>query len=267
MGTYQSEQFPIPTPGRLRRELRLGRPPLWMALPLLGLILAGAVAGAVIYHIRHNPSGRPRVHLIQDMDIQPRYGPQASSAVFADGRAMRLPAAGTFAFKPVAGDPLIELGYAIGADAKTGLPTLDFAKDLPPTMRNRPNLLTRGQGGYGVYCTPCHGSSGDGHGLVNDTAVRNKETKWVPAASLLSREVRARADGDLYNTIRNGIRSMPPHGTQIPTADRWAIVAYVRELQRLSPPTTAPATPGLLLDATTTAAAPPAATQAAGAQP
>jgi mono/diheme cytochrome c family protein len=58
------------------------------------------------------------------------------------------------------------------------------------------------------------------------------EGTWVPPTSLHDPTVLERPDGHLYNTIKNGIRNMPPYGPQIPTEDRWAIVAYVRALQR-----------------------------------
>ena len=66
---------------------------------------------------------------------------------------------------------------------------------------------------------------------VNARAVEKQEPKWVPAANLHSDVVRGRPDGHLFNTITNGIRTMPAYGPQIPAADRWAIVAYVRALQ------------------------------------
>ena len=62
------------------------------------------------------------------------------------------------------------------------------------------------------------------------------EAKWVQAADLRSDQVRARPVGHLYNTINVGIRNMPAYGPQIPVADRWAIVAYIRALQVSQPP-------------------------------
>ena len=55
---------------------------------------------------------------------------------------------------------------------------------------------------------------------------------WVPPVSLHVETVRSQPDGQLFNTITHGIRTMPAYGAQIPPADRWAIVTYVRALQR-----------------------------------
>ncbi|MCP4798477.1 MAG: cytochrome c, partial [bacterium] len=57
------------------------------------------------------------------------------------------------------------------------------------------------------------------------------EGLWVPPSNLTSKAVVDLPVGNIFNTISNGIRTMPGHGTQIPHQDRWAIVAYVRALQ------------------------------------
>lgn len=218
MSGYQQEHFPIPTPGHLRRELHLRRPPRWLVLLGLALLATVALLLAVIFHFRSRPSPRPRIHLIQDMGVQPRYGPQAVSPVFADGRAMRLPVAGTVARGQLASDQ--------------GLSAL------------WPEQLPRGRVVYQVFCTPCHGERGDGEGPVNQRALLNKEPTWVAAPSLLTPAMQALDDVQIYNTIRLGNRNMPPHGTQINVRDRWAAVAYLRDLQqRQEPEPTAAALP------------------------
>ena len=93
---------------------------------------------------------------------------------------------------------------------------------------------TSGQQMYSNYCAPCHGLDGYGHGPINERAQElqvKSEAQWSPAADLHGDTIRGRADGHLYNTINNGIRNMPGYGAQIPVADRWAIVAYLRALQ------------------------------------
>ena len=93
-------------------------------------------------------------------------------------------------------------------------------------------LMRRGQERYDVFCTPCHGYAGNGDGIVAKRAERLQEGTWTPPSSLHTDLVRSRPDGQLFNTISNGVRTMPAYGSQIPVADRWAIVAYVRALQR-----------------------------------
>jgi mono/diheme cytochrome c family protein len=93
-------------------------------------------------------------------------------------------------------------------------------------------VMKRGQERFGIYCTPCHGMAGAGDGIVNARAERLQEGTWIPPSDLSSDVVRGRPAGHLFNTITNGIRNMPAYGSQIPEDDRWAIVAYVRALQR-----------------------------------
>lgn len=213
----------------------LPRPPRWLVLSMLALLIPVGTALALIYRARHRTSERPRIHLVQDMDVQPRYVSQGANDLFADGRAMRLPVAGTMARGALEDAPHYHRGFETRPDPATGQPATIFFEGLPPQVRRDAALVDRGRSLFNIYCAPCHGASGDGQGPINQRAISNNEPKWVPAPSLLSDQVRQRPDGYLYNAIRNGIRNMPPHGSQIPTHDRWAIVAHLRELQRQRP--------------------------------
>lgn len=93
-------------------------------------------------------------------------------------------------------------------------------------------MMMRGRERYGIYCTPCHGLTGEGDGIVAIRADRLQEGTWVPPASFHTEPNRARPVGYIYNVIANGVRNMPAYGSQISVEDRWAIVAYVRALQR-----------------------------------
>jgi mono/diheme cytochrome c family protein len=87
-------------------------------------------------------------------------------------------------------------------------------------------------GGGDIYCSPCHGLAGYGDGMVAKRAEELQEGTWTPPSSMHSDLIRVRPAGQLFNTITNGIRNMPAYGQQISVEDRWAIVAYVRALQR-----------------------------------
>ena len=243
MSTYQPERFPFPSPRRLRRELLLPTPPRWLLLCVLALLLPAAATLALIYRARHSISDKPRIHLIQDMAVQPRYAPQAAADIFADGRAMRLPVPGTIARGALENSPHYHHGFEMRPDEKTGQPAIFYFQGLPPQVQPNAAFLDRGRTVFNIYCAVCHGESGDGHGPVNDRAVSNKEPKWVPATSLLSDQIRQRRDGYLYNVVRHGIRNMPAYGLQIQTYDRWAAVAHVRQLQQQRPADTQPARP------------------------
>lgn len=236
MSTYQREQFPIPTPGRLRRELRLRRPPWWM-IALLILVVAGTwVPLAMIYRARNTPFSRlPRVHLVQDMDRQPRRGPQSAHEWFLDGRAMRLPVEGTIARGDLRHNEHLYNGYFSAVDPANGSELYEFATTLPPEIPLTPALLERGRERFTIYCALCHGDGGLGDGPIHRRAIELKEPKWVPATNLMTEDIRSRSDGQLFQAIRDGVRNMPAYGAQIDAHDRWAIVAWLRDLQARSP--------------------------------
>jgi mono/diheme cytochrome c family protein len=194
--------------------------PRWMTLGLVLLAAILLVPFACIARARHGLSDKPRIHIIQDMDNQPRFKAQQENPLFADGRASRPPVAGTVARGRLEADDFFYRGVS-GADWAAGFP-------LPLTEA----LMQRGRERYDVFCSPCHGLSGYGDGIVARRADRLQEGTWTPPSSLHTELVRSRPEGHLYNTIANGIRNMPGYAAQIPEEDRWAIVAYVRALQR-----------------------------------
>ena len=86
-------------------------------------------------------------------------------------------------------------------------------------------IIQRGQERYQIYCQPCHGLGGYGDGLIV------KRGFSAPPSYHLDR-LRNAADGHIYDVIANGYGSMYSYGSRVPTQDRWAIVAYIRALQR-----------------------------------
>lgn len=243
MTTYQEESFPIPTPGRLVRELRLKRPPWWMVATLLVVVIATWVPLAMIYEARKTKSRQPRIHFFLDMDKQARFGPQSAHPWFLDGRAMRLPVEGTIFRGGLRHDQHYELGYLTSDGTSAGTVT-EFVMSLPAQWANEVEPLTeRGRDRYSIYCATCHGSMGAGDGPTHQRAIELKETKWVPATNLLTQAIRDRADGQLFQAITDGVRNMPGYGSQVPQRDRWAIVAFVRQLQRTQPIAPEPAPP------------------------
>ena len=88
------------------------------------------------------------------------------------------------------------------------------------------DVLNRGQERYTIYCSVCHSGVGNGKGIVTQY-----DYPVIPA-NLHDQRIREQADGEMYNTIVYGFRSMPPYGYQIDTEDVWSIIHYVRALQR-----------------------------------
>jgi len=104
--------------------------------------------------------------------------------------------------------------------------------------------MRRGRERYDIYCATCHGWTGEAgpyDGMTSRRARARGEATWVPPASLTGQAVREQPVGKIYETItqgivREGVYSMPPYAVQIPPEDRWAIVLYVRALQRARAP-------------------------------
>ena len=223
------EQLPdksLPPVTYAPRMPRLRRPPFWMTSAIVIAIVASWVPLVLFARARVDPSTEPRVSFVQDMGTQPKYREQQSSDVFADGRADRLPVPGTVARGHLMEDDSFYRGFTKAANQPA-----KFVDGYPSEVQVTTALVERGHERFNIYCAPCHGQDGYGNGPVNVRATELLESKWVPPANLHSDTVRGRVNGHLFNTISVGIRNMPGYASQIPVADRWAIVSYVRALQ------------------------------------
>jgi mono/diheme cytochrome c family protein len=190
---------------------------------LLTLVILGMLAlvpFAWIARSRVVSSELPRIHVFQDMDNQPRFKRQQENPLFADGRAMRTHVQGTVARGLLHEDDHLYRGLVGEAWATR------------PPMPVTAELIERGRERYEIFCTPCHGLAGYGDGIVSKRAEKLKEGAWVPPSSFHVEPASTREDGHIFNTITHGIRNMPAYGSQIDAHDRWAIVTYVRALQR-----------------------------------
>jgi hypothetical protein len=164
--------------------------------------------------VRGCTSSRPPIHINPSMDNQPKVRAQAESEFFYDGSAMRKPVEGTVARGELHEDDALHLGKDDGGNPVGSIPVpVDDA------------LLGRGKGRYAIYCQPCHDPHGDGKGILFQRGN-------VPTASFHQDKVRAYPDGQLFDIITNGSGLMPGYRWPIPPHDRWAIVAYVRQMQR-----------------------------------
>lgn len=148
----------------------------------------------------------------QDMHDQPKYKPLAESSFFADGRAARPIPANTVARDALNDTDTYHTGSANG----------DFAPTIPVPITME--LLQRGQDRFDIFCSPCHSRLGDGNGMVAQRGFR------IPQ-NLTSERIRRVPPGYIFQVISNGYGGMPDHRDQIPVADRWAIVAYIRALE------------------------------------
>ncbi|MDX1579427.1 MAG: cytochrome c [Gemmatimonadota bacterium] len=166
-------------------------------------------------------SEEPPIHPIRNMHDVPRYDPHEGSPYFQDGRAMRPEVPHTIA-REMEPDLVIDTG--VEAD---GSYTLSVPQPVIDRAGGMDDLVHRGQGRYDIYCVPCHGGLGDGNGMVPEVSGEGA----IRPPTFHDDRIRTMPDGQLYATIRNGIRNMPAYRANIPVEDRWAIVAYVRALQ------------------------------------
>ncbi len=211
--------------------------PRWISPVLVTLAIVALIPPLWIARARVVQSDKPRWHTFTDMDYQPKARPQTVSTLFADGRADRLPVAGTVARGQLRDDERLYRGIDPDAEppksqpgAAAGEPAVAWVKDFPLPVTAE--MMNRGRQRYNVYCAPCHGLAGEGDGLVARRATELQQGTWLPPTSLHSEAVRPQPVGQLFNTISNGVRKMPAYGSQISVPDRWAIVLYVRALQR-----------------------------------
>ena len=158
---------------------------------------------------------QPPLEIFPDMDRQPKLRPQQPALTFANGRSSQEPVPNTVARGDHYENNAINTGLQPG--------TTNFVVTIPVPVTEQ--LMARGKQRYEIYCLPCHDPQGNGNGIV-------KKYGYATVRSLHEKIVVAQGDGEIFNTITHGKSTMFPYGSQISVEDRWAIVAYVRALQR-----------------------------------
>jgi len=166
-----------------------------MRLPTVALLLVAATLGCR-----------------QDMHDQPKMKPLRESEMFADRRSARPLVAGTVARGTLREDSAFYAGK-VGSEFVTEVPVAVTAE-----------LLARGRTQFEVFCSPCHGRTGRGDGMVVQRGFK------APSSYHVDR-LRQMPIGYLYDVVTNGYGAMADYAAQVPPRDRWAIVAYVRALQ------------------------------------
>lgn len=181
---------------------------------LMTLLITLAAVVLLTGCFRGMPKKKPPIHLIPDMDTQPKYLPQSEGHFFADDMSMRQPVYGTVARGDLEANDSLYKGVDVNGQPLEHNP-------LPVTM----DLLKQGQKEFNIYCTPCHSKVGDGRGII-------VQYNYVPPASFHTDRLRNAPDGHFFDVMTHGLRNMPSYANQVAVRDRWAIVAYIRALQR-----------------------------------
>ena len=177
------------------------------------LILCVFISGCRGYR-----SEKPPVHASPNMDWQPKYEDQEYSAPIPKNTVAWGNVDGWSNNKKREKFNPQDKAYYEGKNSKG-----TWVKKAPITVTE--SIVKRGQDRYNIYCSMCHGQTGEGNGLV----VQRGYTR--PAAYWDNRLLKEN-DGYIFDVITNGKRSMWGYKKQIPVEDRWAIVTYVRALQK-----------------------------------
>jgi mono/diheme cytochrome c family protein len=163
---------------------------------------------------------------------------QAPLGLFADGRGPRLPVAGTvpIGYEMPKPGPTQQAEPDVGpwshppADFGAGTDYFNTGKmgdhwgtGIPVPVT--PQLMERGQQRFNITCAMCHGATAAGNGIT-------KQYGLATVVTLQDERIRKMSDGEIFNTITNGKNTMMAYGPNIIVPDRWAIIAYLRALQR-----------------------------------
>jgi len=150
----------------------------------------------------------------QDMHDQPKYKPLTASTFFRDGRSARPIIEGTVARGHLEDDVEMFTGKTAGGKLVDQLP-------IPVTAAT----LARGRERFDIYCSPCHDHTGSGRGMVVRRGFKEPPSYHID-------RLRQAPAGHFFDVMTNGFGAMPDYRAQVDAQDRWAIVAYIRALQR-----------------------------------
>lgn len=148
----------------------------------------------------------------QDMHVQPRYNPLAETTFFDDARSARPAIEDTVARGQLHLDQARYTGKVNGKDI-----------EYFPIQITRADLA-RGQQRFNIFCSPCHGRLGDGHGMIVSRGLRQPPS--YHDARLLNAPT-----GHFFDVMTNGYGAMYSYASRVPVDDRWRITAYIRALQ------------------------------------
>ncbi len=174
---------------------------------ILFLVAVAILNSAMVYFVYNKVLYMVPFNWMMD---QQKQSAQQHSLIFSDGYGMRQPVEGTIA-----------RGY-LPYEYK-GQPDLAGQKLVNPIPVSKASL-TLGQKKFDTYCSPCHDYHGTGNSRLRG--------QFPNPPSLHSEKVRTWSDGRIYAVITEGQNVMPSYATQLNPDERWAVINYIRALQR-----------------------------------
>lgn len=182
----------------------------FLAVYILIIVAVVSIAG-----FRGAKSAKPPREVFPDMDRQIKLRPQSGNEFFENRRSSQLYVEGTVARGDAYQDWPVNTGRVSGST--------NFVDTIPLPVEE--TLLNRGRQRYTIHCAPCHGAAGDGKGIITKYGM-------VAVANFHDPRLVKMSAGEIFHTITHGKNLMGAYGAAIDVADRWAIVAYMRALQR-----------------------------------
>ncbi len=183
------------------------------------IFLLCTIAIIAVFGFRGQVSTAPPLELFPDMVRQMKVRAQAPLNFFADGRGPRLPVPGT-----------VPIGYEMPKPHAPETQAMSVGPWSHPNASFSVGTDYYDTGKMGdhwgtITCAMCHGAAAAGNGIT-------KQYGLATVVSLQDERIRKMSDGEIFNTVTNGKNTMMAYGPNIIVPDRWAIIAYLRSLQR-----------------------------------
>lgn len=204
-------------------------PPMIFWQVIVMLIAVGLVPMALVFKSSFSTSDEPPIRIDHGMAFQQKVKAQqkAPEGIFKTPE-VNLPSI----------DGTIQFGSNVDEHFDKGKINGQFVNGFPAVLKGKldDKMMARGQRQFGIYCSVCHGAAGYGDGMVHRVAAERMAggdaSMWVAPKSIHDPTISSKPDGEIFDTITNGKNNMMGYGYRITPEDRWAIVLYVRALQR-----------------------------------
>lgn len=195
----------------------------------LAFFLFAVIAFVSIFGLPGDTSTRPPLYIFPDMDWQAKYLPQRTNTFFKNGMNDR-PCLEHAVSRGQGWErkSVFEANYqylpSLNKELDTGKDAAGaFVRGFP--LKVDEALMQEGQKKYTLFCKVCHGAAGDGNGIT-------KQYGMIATASYHDDRIRQMPEGEIFNTITHGKNTMGSYADKLSPSERWAVIAYVRALQR-----------------------------------